>query len=174
MSDLEQTLARLAEGFTVQDIMVPRESLVCGCGEDSARTLLEEHRDLDVIPIERGGQLVAYLQRGRKKQKDIRMKDVIGDSASLFDLVEVLEGSCSEDRGFCFVLVRNRIAGYVHYSDLNKDIVKLPFFILLENVEHHLVEGLRPLIKEDNLEAILDADRCERAKEKMCRARLQP
>ncbi len=49
------------------------------------------------------------------------------------------------------MLVRNRIAGYVHYSDLNNDAVKLPFFILFENVEHHLVERLRPLINEDNL-----------------------
>lgn len=84
------------------------------------------------------------------------------------DLVEVLEGSCSEGRGFCFVLVRNRIAGYVHYSDLNNDIVKLPFFILFENVEHHLVGELRPLIHEDNLADILvDKDRLNHAKEKM-------
>jgi hypothetical protein len=65
------------------------------------------------------------------------------------------------------LLVRNRIAGYVHYSDLNNDAVKLPFFILFENVEHHLVERLRPLINEDNLTVILDEDRFRRAKEKM-------
>lgn len=73
MRDPEQTLARLAMGFTVQDIMVPKESLVYGRDEDSARKLLEERRDLDVIPIEQGGELVAYLQRGGQEAK--RHKD---------------------------------------------------------------------------------------------------
>jgi hypothetical protein len=36
--------------------MVPKESLVCGHDKESARVLLEEHPDLDVIPIESDGK----------------------------------------------------------------------------------------------------------------------
>jgi hypothetical protein len=167
MRDVEQTLAHLARSFTVQNIMVPKASLIRGHDRDSAHRLLEERSDLDVIPIENNGELIAYLMRGSKKPKDIRIQDMIGAGASILELVEVLDANLSQDRGFCFVLVENRLAGYVHYSDLNRDIVKLPIFIVLENVEHHLVERVRSLIKEDNLAEVLDKEGVERAKEKM-------
>src|SRR5215207_6239684 len=114
----EQTLAYLAQSFMVQSIMVPKERLVCGRDRESAQLLLEQHPDLDVIPIERQGKLTAYLMRGSKKPKDIRIQDMIGAGASILELVEVLDASLSQGRGFCFVLVENRLAGYVHYSDL--------------------------------------------------------
>ncbi len=167
MRDFEQTLADLALSFTVQNIMVPKESLVCGYDKESARTLLEEHPDLDVIPIESDGRLSAYLIRGGKKPKDIRIQDMIGAGASILELVEVLNSSLSQERGFCFVLVENRLAGYVHYSDLNNDVVKLPLFIVLENVEHFLVGKLRSLVKEENLAEVLKDEAIERAKKKM-------
>src|SRR5215208_4247004 len=74
----EQTLAYLAQSFMVQSIMVPKERLVCGRDRESAQLLLEQHPDLDVIPIERQGKLTAYLMRGSKKPKDIRIQDMIG------------------------------------------------------------------------------------------------
>lgn len=173
MRDLEQTLAQLAESFAVRNIMVPKESVVCGHDKDSACEMLEEHPDLDVIPIESDGQFRAYLMRGSKRPKDIRIQDMIGADASILELVEVLNRNLAQDRGFCFVLVENRLAGYVHYSDLNNEIVKLPLFILLENVEHHLVERLRSLVKEDNLAEVLTEERLGRAREKMTRMKDQ-
>lgn len=65
------------------------------------------------------------------------------------------------------MLVENRLAGYVHYSDLNNDVAKLPLFILLENVEHHLVGKVRSLVEEDNLAEVLTEERLGRAREKM-------
>lgn len=78
MRDLEQTLAQLAESFAVRNIMVPKESVVCGHDRDSAHAMLEEHPNLDVIPIQIDGELTSYLMRGSKKPKDIRIQDMIG------------------------------------------------------------------------------------------------
>ncbi len=52
-------------------------------------------------------------------------------------------------------------------SDLNNDIVKLPLFIVLEDVEHFLVGKLRSLVKEDNLAEVLKDEAIERTKKKM-------
>lgn len=161
--NLEETLQRLAHTFTVSDIMVPIEKLTYASSEAKAGELLELIPDFDVIPIVRRGTLCAYLERGFDHSRDIRPYDIVCDATSILDLVDILE-----DRKFCFIMVSNRIAGYIHFSDLNNHLVKLPYFIILEAVERHLVEKIDTLITQDTLEKVLP-EKFEAIKERMRR-----
>lgn len=152
---------RLAQTYTVSDIMVPMEKLTYASSEAKAREKLELKPDFDVIPIERGGTLCAYLERGSDHSRHILLPDIICDTTSILDLVDILE-----HRKYCFIMISNRIAGYIHFSDLNNHLVKLPYFIILEAVERHLLEKIFPLITEDTLEKMLP-EKFEAIKERM-------
>jgi hypothetical protein len=58
-----------------------------------------------------------------------------------------------------FVLVRDRVQGYIHFSDLNRPIVKLPFFVLLEAVERYFFDMLGAEITPELLRTVLDPKR---------------
>lgn len=154
MPSFEETLDRLGAMFTVRDIMVNSRDLTKGHDEVSARKSLEDNPDFDVTPIERRGRLSAYLVRGSQGVEAIRLKDVIGDATSLLDMVDVLR-----ERKFCFVVTKDRVESYVHFSDLNKGIVKLPFFVLFESLEHNLAERISSLVDESNLDVVLGQNR---------------
>lgn len=62
-----------------------------------------------------------------------------GRCTTLLNMVDILQG-----RAFSFVLTHQRIDGYVHYSDLNHQIVKWTFYVMLEAVERLALENLRP------------------------------
>ncbi len=162
MSDLKSTLERLALTFTVRDIIVPKEELVCAGDEASAQELLEENPGFDVIPLVQNGALTAYLERGSEHSEYIRLQDIVSDAISVLDLVDVLCG-----RRFCFVLVGHSLTGYVHFSDLNNHVVKLPFFVVLEALERQLVVEIGSLIDETNLDKVLDQQRARNVKNKM-------
>lgn len=49
----------------------------------------------------------------------------------------------------------------------NKHIVRLPFFVILQDLERRLVEDLDPLIKENNLNVILTPKRVKDVKNEM-------
>lgn len=164
MPNLEYTLERLALTFTARDIMVPKEKLVCTSDEASAQRLVEEKPDFDVIPIEQNGRISAYLERGFKRSKPIRLQDITSDATNILDLLDILQ-----EQKFAFILANRCIAGYVHFSDMNNHIVKLPFFVILEALERRLVEEVGPLINEGNLEVVLDPQRAEKVKDKMRR-----
>jgi hypothetical protein len=162
MEDLEHTLQRLAATFTVKDIMVPEERLTCGSSESSALRKLKEYAEFDVIPIRRKGNIRKYVDRDSGKLNRIELEDVISDGTSIFDLVDILK-----DRKFCFVITEGRIGGYVHFSDLNNGVVKIPFFVILENLERQLVDEIKPLVNADNLGLVLSGQRIAAVKSKM-------
>jgi hypothetical protein len=67
---------------------------------------------------------------------------------SILDIVDILT-----DRPRVFVLVRNRIGGYVHFSDLNRPIVKLRFFDMFSGViTPQLIETVLGQKRRANLE----------------------
>lgn len=84
------------------------------------------------------------------------------DATSILDLLDILR-----EQKFVFILANRCIAGYVHFSDLNNHIMKLPFFVILEALEHRLVEEVSPLINEGNLEMVLNPQRAEKVKDIM-------
>jgi hypothetical protein len=166
MTNLEQLLNRLALSFTVQDIMVRKEDLLCASNETSAQKELKVNPAFDVIPIERNSRICSYLERGAKSPKNINLKDIISDATSTLDLVDVLS-----NKKFCFVLSGNDLRGYVHFSDLNKQIVKLPLFVIFEALENYIIKEIRLLINENNLDKVLDSQRISNLKDKMRKLR---
>ncbi len=115
--------------------MVPKEALVCAQDASEAGRLLAENPGFDVIPILKDGRLNAFLERTERQPTGIWLRHVISDGTNILNLVEILS-----ERRFGFVLVGSAVAGYIHFSDLNKPFVKLPFYVLTEAVEQWMVE----------------------------------
>lgn len=162
METLTQTLERLAMTFTAKDIMVPKEELVCAPDEDSARRLLERYPDFDRIPIVENGRIKAYFDRRSGLLRPIVLEDLVSDATSILDLLSIFTS-----REFSFILTNDTISGYVHFSDLNKSVVKIPLFVIIETVERILVEKVCQNINENNLGLILSKGRVKSVKKKM-------
>jgi hypothetical protein len=133
----EETLKRLATTFTARDIMTRRDALICGNDEADAIRASNEHADFDVIPIMPGGKLTGYFERDSRRANNIEVNDLISDGTSLIDLVDIFER-----RKFSFVLSHQYVNGYVHYSDLNHQLVKLTFYVLLEALQKHALGSI--------------------------------
>jgi hypothetical protein len=163
MTDLHETLRRLARRFVAHDLMVPREELVCAVDQRDAEQKLEAHLKFDVIPIRQADKLVSFLARGQSKPRTIQVQHVIGSETPIIDLTESL---CN--RRFVFVVGRHEVVGLVHFSDLNDPIVKLPYFVLLEGVERQVADSVKNLVREEILsQFIRDPKRLAQIREKM-------
>ncbi len=162
MAHLIETLERLAVAFTVSDIMIPESALKCADAKASAEVFLQENPLFDVVPIRENGLLKEYLERGSDRLKPISLQDIVSNATSIFGIVDILTG-----KKFVFVLVRQRIEGYVHFSDLNNSLVKLPYFVLLEAIEQQLAKETGPSIHEKNLHEVLDPQRVDAIIQKM-------
>src|SRR5579864_6285761 len=139
-SNIQDALKHLTSTFTVKDIMTHKSRLVCATNAENAPSVSAAYPDFSIIPIkEAGGELTAYYERDPRRAQPIRVDDLVSDGTTLLDLVEILQ-----NRGFSFVLSQQNIHGYVHYSDLNHQMVKWTFYVLLEAVERLVLENLRP------------------------------
>jgi hypothetical protein len=156
---LEETLQRLATSFTVRDIMIPAENLICAPREKDAPTVSAENPDLNVIPIKPHKQIRGYYERDSGETKLITPHDLISDGTSILDLVKILA-----KQGFYFVLAQCQIAGYVHFSDLNNRVVKLTIYTIIEALESHALTSLGSPIDEEFLRKSLGRGRFERIK----------
>ena len=126
MTELMETIQRLANGFVARDIMTPADQLVCADSEAGARLRLEENLRFDIIPILSGGRLLAFLERDQPCPKTIQISHLVSANTPILDTVDRL---C--DRRFVFVLGRGEVIGLIQFSDLNDPVVKLPFFVLV-------------------------------------------
>jgi hypothetical protein len=165
MTDLQETLRRLARRFVAQDIMKPRNQLVCADSEADAPKRLQENPPYDIIPILSGGKVLAFLERGQPRRETIQIQHLVGAATPILDLVDTMS-----ERRFVFVLGRHEVIGLIQFSDLNDPVVKLPFFVLLEGVERRLVDALQGLVTEDVIpELIRDAKRVDAIRKKMAK-----
>jgi hypothetical protein len=73
-------------------------------------------------------------------------------------------------RDFFFVLSSNTIAGFVHFSDLNKSLMKLPFFVLFETVERYLWPLVSSRLDESDLLKVVSEQRAETLKQRKVKA----
>ena len=156
MPTIEGTLERLAVTFAVRDIMIPRERLVCAADRSEAAKVSDGHPDFSVIPIPREGKLTSYFERDTRNTQEITVDDLISGGTSLFDLVEFLG-----EREFAFVLSHRHIDGYVHFSDLNHNLVKLAFYVILEAVERLALDSIAPGDDREYLSRNLDPKRVQ-------------
>ena len=154
MPPTEATLNRLAVAFTVRDVMTPSAGLVCAANDMQAGRVSDNNPDFDVIPIQQNGTLTGYFERKSGRTKRITPTDLIADGTSLLDLVEILE-----ERQFSFVLIRQKIEGYVHFSDLNHQLVKLTFYVILEALERMALNSIRSRSDRESLKRDLDTER---------------
>jgi hypothetical protein len=108
--------------------------------------------------------LTGYVERGASTFRPIRVDDLVSDATSIIDVMEILT-----NRPRVFVLVGDHIGGYVHFSDLKRPIVKLPFFVLLEAIERLFFDSLAATITPETLSTILDPKRFAELSERMHR-----
>src|SRR2546422_10943205 len=108
--------------------MIPERRLVRGHDEFEAAQLLAKYPDFDVIPIPKSGDITSFLDRGTDGPKVVTTEDMVSGDTGVLDLIDVIA-----KRRHVFVLSRQSIAGYVHFSDLNNHLVKIPLFVLLES-----------------------------------------
>ena len=137
-NSVTEALRRLTTTFTVKEIMTPTPRLKTGGDAESAAAVSASHPDFTIIPIRKDGALCAYFDRDSHETKPISVDDLISDGTTLIELIEVLRA-----RDFSFVLANRRITGYVHNSDLNHQLVKWTFYVMLEAVERLALDSLR-------------------------------
>ncbi|MCX6083233.1 MAG: hypothetical protein NTW32_27210 [Chloroflexi bacterium] len=145
--NITTTLERLSTTFTTRDIMVPENRLTWAHSESEADRLLVENPAFDVIPIKRCGEYQSYLLRDAVLQNPIQVDDIISDSTPIIDLPGLFH-----NKDFFFVLSGKKISGYIHFSDLNNQLVKIPYFVLLEAVESRIIEKIEHMIKESDID----------------------
>lgn len=165
---LEQTLQRLAMSFAVRDIMIPTENLTCAPREKDAPAMSAEHPDFNVIPIKQGKKITGYYDRDSGEIKQTTLLDLTSDGTSILDLMTILK-----ERPFCFVLDHARIAGYVHFSDLNNHLVKLTLYTIIQALESHALATLGSSIDEEYLRQWLGKKRFEKIKYQFERAKVK-
>jgi hypothetical protein len=153
-NSVTDALRRLTTTFTVKEIMTPESGLKTGEDAESAAAVSASHPDFSIIPINKDGALCAYFERDSHVTRPINVDDLISDGTTLIELIEVLRG-----RDFSFVLANRRITGYVHYSDLNHQLVKWTFYVMLEAVERLALDSLRIKDEVAYLEARLSPER---------------
>lgn len=163
---VEATLAQLAATFTVRDIMVAVDGMTRANSPEEAERVLEEHPDYDHIPLPASGEVTGYVRRGDSRSQRVRPVDLISDGTSMLDVPDLMA-----QRDFFFVLSSNHIRGFLHFSDLNNELVKLPFFVLFETIERRLTSQLEPRMTDDALEEVVtDRQRLDAVRQRLARA----
>lgn len=151
---VETALAQLSRAFTVRDIMTPCAALVGAANANDARALSEE-KEYDVIIYPESAVVpTGYFYRGGDLQM-IELGDIVSDGTSLLDAIDLLEEKKRRERGFFFVLTSDKISGFVHFSDLNKSLVKTAFYMMIEATERHMLGVLRAVLADE--QALEDA-----------------
>jgi len=153
-SRIEIIVNQLALAFTIKDIMIPESDLVRANEINEAQKLLETYLEFDIIPLPLAGKIAGYYRRDTGDVISLTPADLISDGASLINLPDLLV-----ERDFYFVLSSNKIKGFLHFSDLNNSMMKLPLFALYEALERHLWLKIENQIKEEDLSKILDPNR---------------
>ncbi len=124
--------------------------------ELEARRFFEEQEDYDYTASPKRGRITTYYKRGEDKGHPLRQEDLLSDGTGLLDLLDLLAV-----RNFFFVLSSNRMCGFVHFSDLNDELVKLPLFVLLAAVERRLWRKVREGLTEAELGSALVPERLD-------------
>jgi hypothetical protein len=141
-----QILANLSKVLTVQDLMTPCAILQCADSFEDAEPL---HSQYDVVPHPKAGPITGFFRRGTIELQGITAHVLLSNGTSILELPSLL----NQNR-FYFVISGNSIVGYVHYSDLNNTLAKIPFYTLLQTVERAMWERIQSQISEADLSKI--------------------
>jgi len=137
---MNKVVARLDRIFSVEDIMTPVEVLERGGSIEEVRPLFSTY---DVVPYPKRGNVEGFFQLGLDKLSYLKPDNLISDTTSLLNMPQLLNQA-----PFRFVISADKIAGYVHYSDLNKPAMKVPIFVLIQAMEKKLWDKFEMKITE--------------------------
>jgi hypothetical protein len=163
---VSETLRQLGKSFTVRDIMIPYEDFVLIEDESEANRFFDEYDDFDYTASLTRGEITTYYKRGVPGSFELSQEDLLSDGTSLLELLNLMVS-----RDFFFVLSANRICGFVHFSDLNHQLVKLPLFVLLAAVESHLWPQVREGLTEADVEMVMSPERFDEVRCRLRRAK---
>ena len=152
-----ENLERLAGAFTVRDIMVSTGDLVFATVAADAPLVSKTYSDFSIIPIKTENRFSAYFNRDTGLVTPIEINDLISDGTGILDLTGILK-----HHEFAFVLGPRQIDGYIHFSDLNHDLVKLVFYVVMQGVERTALNLVKPRLNDKFLIAGLGAERSDR------------
>ena len=159
MNKLYNNLEKYARNLNVKSIMIPEIELICANTKSEALSILNDNDNFDLVPIRNNSGIHAYIDRQNDKVQKIQCQDVLSDSTPILDLISLMN---SKSRLFYFIKTNNKISGYVHFSDLNNSIVKIPFFLLFEAIETKLIQILKGTVTIQELKNILDKERLDK------------
>ena len=138
---MERALLKFNRILSAQDIMTPVQMLERADRLEDAIPLFEEY---DVVPYPKTGRIEGFFRRKTDELIDLRMEFIISDGTSLLDMPRLLD-----KMPFYFIIAGNKVTGYVHYSDLNKPVMKIPLFVLFQILEKKLWNRIKGDISED-------------------------
>ena len=155
---VEKALTQFSMAFTVRDLMTAQTALV---GADNAQAACKQHEryGYDVIAHPSAGPTTGYYYRGGALTH-LTPADLVSCDTNLLDLLPLLA-----EREFFFALHGTQISGYVHFSDLNKPLMRMPFYMLLEATERHILSVLRRTLTEDQAKGALTPSRVSKLQE---------
>lgn len=124
----------LQRDFTVEKIMVGIAKLKFGSTTDECKDISMQFEDYDVIPLSQKNIIMGYWDTRVEKIVPLTPKDLITNTTNIFQLFDLFE-----KRQFFFVMESTQIIGFVHKSDLNNNLFKIPFYVLLQSLESYLL-----------------------------------
>jgi len=138
-----EELKRISGIFSARDLMTPVNQLKRADTVGQAEKLFNEY---DVVPYPRMGEINGFFKRRNSDITPIKTGLLLSEGTSVFQLLELLN-----QNKFYFVISGNRIIGYIHFSDFNRSITKIPFFALLQTVEKVIWGKIQDRISEEAL-----------------------
>ncbi len=138
--------------LTARLLMTPTAKLTCAATFLDARNAMTTG-GFEIVPKLEAGRVTAYWHTtpaGNVSEKKVALPHVVSDGCDIPSLIAVLA-----ERRYVFVVGGDRVVGYVHFSDLNRPQVKVPLFVLFEELERVLVELLEPSLTVASLRAAL-------------------
>ncbi len=145
-----ETIKRLSRLFTADDIMTRAEYLKKADDIENANNLFNVY---DVVPSPKKGNIKGYFYLKDKKFYELRMDLIVSQNTSILKLSNILS-----QKNFCFVIADCVIIGYIHYSDLNKAVTKIPLFGIFQTAERKLWDRINNKINEIDLLKIFDTN----------------
>ena len=146
--------SQLIGEVTVEQVMVPARNLSRADTKEEAAPM---HSDFDVIPYPKRGEIAGYFLRDSSHVIPIETKVLISHSTPILKLPHIFLS-----RPFSFIIAAHRITGYIHYSDLNKPIARVPFFGAFQMAERAIWDRIEKRISDDILLKHLEKKRFDR------------
>jgi hypothetical protein len=159
---MDKALPKFDHIFSARDIMTPVQMLKRTDRLEEAIPLFIEY---DVVPYPKMGSIEGFFRRKNDELIDLRLDFIISDATSLLDMPRLFD-----KMPFYFIIAGNKVTGYVHYSDLNKPVMKIPLFVLFQILEKNLWDKIKDEITEDVVRKVY-RDNAERYLNKREKAR---